>query len=594
MTIPPGTRIGSCTVVGTLGEGGMGEVYRARDLRLDRDVAIKVLPKTFAADPERRVRFDREARVLASLNHPNIAQIYGAEETAGSVAIVMELVEGEDLAARLARGPLPWTEARPLARQIAEALDAAHERGIVHRDLKPANIRITRDDTVKVLDFGLAKAAAPESVMPDPDLSPTFTSPATHLGTIVGTAAYMAPEQAKGKAVDKRADIWAFGVVLFEMLTGRSPFASESAVESLGLVLTKDPDWSALPPSLPVRIAQLLKRCLVKDPRERLRDIGDALHILNAADDAVHEGSFERAPRRRARAVLMTATAVALAAGAAAAAWILKPSALVPLRRLELPGPIAGANDMAISPDGARIAYLSQGRLFVRRLDETEPRDMGTVHVTTDQLVWSPDSRTVGFYAEGTIRTIPADGGPVFTVTRVPGAGRINGIVWHPDGSIIFSAWRDNLYRVPASGGTPEVLLGVDTANEVDFHEIALAPRGRLLVGVHPRTDNVARLELAEVGGGTPRLVLTDDPAVRGFRYSAGLLLFRRIGSNEGVWGTAVCRGTAGPVQRDAPFTRCNRLQRVGRGDADRPQRQPGNVGPRVDRSRRLGHECAG
>ena len=274
----PGTRLGPYEIVGPLGVGGMGEVYRARDTKLHRDVAIKVLPEAFAPDPERLSRFEREAQSLAALNHPNIAQVFGVIEQ--PPALAMELVEGEDLSQRIARGPIPLAEALPIARQIADALDAAHERGIVHRDLKPANIKVREDGTVKVLDFGLAKAVT------DYDRnSPTFTSPAmTGMGVILGTAAYMSPEQAKGKTVDKRADIWAFGVVLYEMLAGRTAFAGESMTEVLGAVVLKDPDWTLLPPATPSRVRDLLRRCLEKDPKRRLRDIADAAYELNAVD----------------------------------------------------------------------------------------------------------------------------------------------------------------------------------------------------------------------------------------------------------------------------------------------------------------------
>src|SRR5688572_21816916 len=254
----------------------MGQVFRARDTRLARDVAIKVLPELFAADPERVTRFDREARTLASLNHPNIAHIYGTEHTGTTLALVMELVEGEDLSQRIARGAVPVDETLEIARQIADALEAAHEQGIVHRDLKPGNVKLRTDGVVKVLDFGLAKAIAPEPSSVDQMLSPTFTSPATQLGVVLGTAAYMAPEQAKGKPVDRRADIWAFGVVVHEMLTGRNPWIGETGAETLAHVITKDPDLSTLPAGTPPRLRELIARCLVKDPRGRLRDIGEA------------------------------------------------------------------------------------------------------------------------------------------------------------------------------------------------------------------------------------------------------------------------------------------------------------------------------
>jgi serine/threonine protein kinase len=266
-----------------IGAGGMGEVYRARDTRLNRDVAIKVLPELFAVDVDRLARFTREAQTLAALNHPNIAAIHGIEEFAGGGALVMELVDGEDLSVMIARGPLPLAEALPIARQIADALEAAHEQGIVHRDLKPANIKVRPDGTVKILDFGLAKAGDP-STTPSVDAmnSPTLTVRATEMGMIIGTAAYMAPEQARGKVVDRRADIWAFGIVLYEMLTGRRAFDGEEMSDILAAVLTRDPDLSALPAAMPPAVRRLLERSLVKDPRRRLRDIGEARLILEA------------------------------------------------------------------------------------------------------------------------------------------------------------------------------------------------------------------------------------------------------------------------------------------------------------------------
>ncbi len=264
MSLAIGTRLGAYEVLAPLGSGGMGEVYRACDTKLGRGVALKILPDAFASDPERLARFEREAKTLASLNHPHIAQIFGLED--GGRALVMELVEGEDLAQRISRGPIALDEALPIARQIAEALEAAHEHGIVHRDLKPANVKVSADGTVKVLDFGLAKAVADDAVPADLSLSPTFTE-ATRAGVILGTVGYMSPEQARGKPVDKRADIWAFGVVLFEMLTGRMMFGGETVSDTLARVLERDPDWTLLPAATPPHVRELLARCLVKDPR---------------------------------------------------------------------------------------------------------------------------------------------------------------------------------------------------------------------------------------------------------------------------------------------------------------------------------------
>lgn len=537
MTLVPGTRFGAYDILASIGAGGMREVFRARDPKLDRQVALKILPPLFADDMERRARFEREARALAALNHSNIAQIYGVEEADGVVAIVMEHVAGEDLAARIARGPLTWTDARHIARQLAEGLDAAHERGIIHRDLKPANIRLTDDDTVKILDFGLAKAvAADESLSQDPALSPTFTSPSTRLGTIVGTAAYMAPEQAKGRAVDKRADVWAFGVVLFEMLTGRSPFASDSAAESIGLVVTKEPDWSALPASVPAHIVELLKRCLTKDPKARLRDIGDALHVLTGPDRRAEGDRLETKSGRKG-VVIAASLGVALAIAAAALAWTLKPAAHAPLRQLDLPVAVAGAHAVALSPDGARIAYISEGRLRVRELAESDARDVAAAPPTTDNLAWSPDSATLAFYSSGSIRTVAAAGGPVFTVGAVPESGQVNGIVWDGDGSILVSVWRDSLYSMPASGGPARILVKINPDTEVDFHQISVGPRGRLIVGVHLRSENLVRTELVDPAAPGERTVLIDDPSVGDVRYAgANGLLFTRLGANQGVW----------------------------------------------------------
>ena len=289
MSLRSGTHIGAYVIADALGAGGMGEVYRARDTQLGRDVAIKILPEAFAADAERVARFQREAKVLASLNHPNIAIIHGLERADGAYALVMELVEGEDLSQRIARGAIPIDEALPIARQIAEALEAAHEQGIVHRDLKPANIKVRPDGTVKVLDFGLAKLADPvgAGLQTGPSAlsqSPTITTPAmTMAGVILGTAAHMSPEQARGTAVDKRADVWAFGCVLYEMLTAKRAFAGDEISDTLAFIITKEPDWTALPAKTPPGITRLLRRCLEKEPKERLRDIGDARIDINEA-----------------------------------------------------------------------------------------------------------------------------------------------------------------------------------------------------------------------------------------------------------------------------------------------------------------------
>jgi serine/threonine-protein kinase len=381
----PGTRLGAYEIVALIGSGGMGEVYRARDRRLNRDVAIKVLPADVAADHDRLARFEREAQVLASLNHPNIANVYGVDDSSGPPALVMELVEGPTLADRIAQGPIPLNEALPIARQIAEALEAAHEQGIIHRDLKPANIKVRPDGTVKVLDFGLAKAFDPAaSSGAGATMSPTLSIHATQAGIILGTAAYMAPEQARGKAVDKRADIWAFGCVLYELLTGRRAFDGDDMSTTLAAVLKTDPDWSALPPATPPRISRLLGRCLLKDPKDRLRDVGEARFAINdvlsgAAEESVPSPTVHRTPWwRRAMPAMVSAAGVGLVVGVAA--WTLKPPPSVPVVRFPIVLPeetISGpyAPQLALAPDGMRVAYVTtRSRLYVRALNEMDAR----------------------------------------------------------------------------------------------------------------------------------------------------------------------------------------------------------------------------
>ncbi|MBK6406115.1 MAG: serine/threonine protein kinase [Holophagales bacterium] len=375
-----GTRLGAYEITAKLGEGGMGEVYRATDTKLKREVAIKVLPEAFAADVDRLARFEREAQVLAQLQHPNIASIYGLEESSGVRALVMELVEGEDLAERLKRGPLPLEDALSVALQIADALEAAHEKGIVHRDLKPANVMLTSEGQVKVLDFGLARAMDTVGASTaEVQNSPTLTAHATQAGILLGTAAYMAPEQARGKPVDRRADIWAFGVVLFELLTGRRLFDGETVSDVLAAVLTREIDFGLLPPKTPPALANVLSRCLTRDPRERLSWIGEARHLLREAP--AHDALAVATPPRPRR-LLMTALPWAVAAALAAAllfsvrprpaadavsAELLPPAGTAFDLRVRGPGPVA------LSPDGSRIAFAAQARdaatlLYVRTI----------------------------------------------------------------------------------------------------------------------------------------------------------------------------------------------------------------------------------
>ena len=471
----PGTRLGPYEIVGPLGVGGMGEVYRARDTKLQRDVAIKVLPELFASDPERLARFEREAQSLAALNHPNIAQVFGVIEN--PPALAMELVEGEDLSQRIARGPIPLAEALPIARQIADALDAAHERGIVHRDLKPANIKVREDGTVKVLDFGLAKAVAavaqgfsPADTSPkglDHDRnSPTFTSPAmTGMGVILGTAAYMSPEQAKGKPVDRRADIWAFGVVLYEMLTGRSAFAGESMTEVLGAVVLKDPDWTQLPPATPSRVRELLRRCLEKDPKRRLRDIADAAYELTAADGPVSPPPIASTRRVWIVGGLFLLLGAALASLVAVGLRSSTTDAARPPQRFAVSGLSTLLFDpfqaLTLRPDGGALAFRGRGadgveRIYLRDFASLEVRALAGTEGGRMPF-FSPDGEWIAFFSGNSLKRVPLVGGPVQTIA--PAAGPAGG-TWLDDGTIVFvSNPTTGLQRVPAAGGTVQTLL---------------------------------------------------------------------------------------------------------------------------------------
>jgi Tol biopolymer transport system component len=478
MPLSPGLRLGPYEILDALGAGGMGEVYRARDARLGRDVALKVLPEAFAQDCERMARFQREARVLASLNHPNIATIHGFEDSGSTHALVMELVEGPTLADRIRSGPIPISETIVIAKQMCDALENAHERGIVHRDLKPANVKVTNDDAVKILDFGLAKALEGEAASINISTSPTISRMATQAGVLLGTAAYMSPEQAKGKAMDRRADIWAFGCVVYEMLTGEMAFLGESVTDTLAAVIRAEPDWSKLPAATPMRVRVLLQRCLQKDPKQRLRDIGDARISLEevlggATDQAVGGAAQISAPMwRRALPWALLASAVAAFATLALIHFREKPDAADEVR-FEMPLPektiVGAAGAFAVSPDGHQIAFFATGpdgaqRLWIRSLDSIEARPLPGSESTPDPapFFWSPDSRYIAFDAGGKLKKIDISGGPAQTVCDI--SGNAVGGSWNHDGVIIFGNTSGVIMRVAANGGPASPLTTLDAS----------------------------------------------------------------------------------------------------------------------------------
>ena len=533
------------SITAALGAGGMGEVYRATDTKLGRDVAIKVLPAEVARDPERLARFQREAQLLASLNHPNIAAIHGLEEVGEQPFLVLELVEGEDLSERLKRGPIPVDEAFDIARQIAEALEAAHEKGIVHRDLKPANVKLTPNGQVKVLDFGLAKALAGDVADSAPDLSqsPTLAHAGTQAGLILGTAAYMSPEQARGRPVDKRADVWAFGVVLFEMLTGRPVFEGETVSELLASVIKDEPNWNALPSGVPPRAVAVLRRCLSGDPRGRLHDVADARLLFEDAAKADPPPSTARAPRGRERLAWLVAV-VALGAAAVALWW--RPQGLppeVPLTRFavtltaEQRPALADVPILAISPNGRTLAFAAidaasgQSMIHLRALGETETWAVPGTEGGNGPF-FSPDSDFIGFFADGRLKKVPVGGGRALSLADAPNA---RGGTWAEDGSILFSPeYATGLWRIPPSGGAPELLIDVDVdRGERTYRWPDHLPDGRAVlftIGAleNPNDYNDAQIMAYSLETGTKRILVEGANMAR--FVAPGTLVFSRAG----------------------------------------------------------------
>ena len=465
MSLNVGDRLGHYDVTALIGEGGMGQVYQATDTKLKRQVALKILPEAFSADPERLARFQREAEVLASLNHPNIAAIHGLEEAEGIRALVLELVEGPTLADRIKQGPIPLDEALPIAKQIAEALEAAHEKGIIHRDLKPANIKVRDDGTVKVLDFGLAKALDP-SPTGDPSQSPTLTAMATQMGVIMGTAAYMSPEQARGKTVDKRADIWAFGCVLYEMLTGQRAFHGEDVSLTLASVMKSDLNVRRLPPDVPATVRTVLRRCLEKDPSKRIRDIGDVSLAMEGAFETTVGTSAaptsQPASWRQALPLALGVSAVAVVVTAIAVWSLTRTTASTPrVTRSSMAVPTAvsagiGHNNIALSPSGTHLVYsaaaaAAASQLYLRAMDQLEATPIPRTDGATEP-VFSPDGQWIAFLADGQLKKVSVTGGAPVTLCDVV---EVFGASWGPGDNILFGSL-EGVWSVPGSPVAPQ------------------------------------------------------------------------------------------------------------------------------------------
>ena len=555
MALIRGTRLGPYEIGAQLGVGGMGEVYRATDTNLKRAVAIKVLPEALATDVDRLARFQREAEVLARLNHPNIAQIHGLEKSAGTTALVMELVDGPTLADRIAQGPIPLDEALPIAKQIVEALEAAHEHRIIHRDLKPANIKVRADGTVKVLDFGLAKALEGSSSVADISQSPTLSAVATRAGVILGTAAYMSPEQAKGKEVDKRTDIWAFGCVLYEMLTSKRAFDGDDVTDVLGAVVRLEPNWSALPSEVPPPIRSLLESCLVKDRRERVADISTARFVLSkvgsltASAQTVGPGTVgptqvgagrvynQGAQWWRLAAVVGAGAAIAvLLAWSAGWVWSTDPPTRHIVRfPLTLPeGEQFSFSDhrqqvvVALSPDGAHLVYVASERLNLREMDRLEATPIrgteGSQHGRNP--FFSPDGLWIGFWQNNQLRKVSMTGGAPVTLCN---AATPWGANWGADGTILYGQGSRGIWRVSGQGGTPERLIAVDESKREFAYGPQMLPGGDtvLFTLASPAWDD-AKIVVQSLASGLRKVLVEGG----GGRYvSTGHLLYTREGT---------------------------------------------------------------
>jgi serine/threonine protein kinase/Tol biopolymer transport system component len=529
-----GTRLGTYTVHALLGVGGMGEVYQAHDSTLGREVALKILPDLWLGDPDRRARFDREARVLASLNHPNIGSIYGVQDSDGVKALVLELVEGETLADYIIRQPrdrrgMPIDEVTAIASQIIDALDAAHERGIVHRDLKPGNIKITPEGRVKVLDFGLARAVSGAS-SPSLANSPTITAVGTQHGVLLGTAAYMSPEQARGRSVDKRTDIWAFGCVLYEMLTGTSAFGGDAVSDVLAKVITGDPDWRALPQDVPSALRLCVQRCLQKDLNQRFRDIGDARLALQGAFD--HPVDRDASPRRSsalAYAGWAAAALVAIASVAGIIPSVTRAPADISETRLDIvTPPTPDPASFAISPDGRRMVFaeVPSRPMWLRPLDSNEARALTGTEGGTMPF-WSPDGQSIGFFAQGVLKRIDLAGGFARTLANAPQPRRG---AWNADGTIIFGAGSIGpLYRVSADGGAVQPATAL-LPGQTNHRWPQFLPDGRRFLIFSLGAAGVRGLYIGSLADKSVRKI-ADRESAYALMPGANMLLFARQGA---------------------------------------------------------------
>jgi len=570
MALTPGTRFGAYEIAEAIGAGGMGEVYRARDQTLERDVAIKVMPPSFALDENRVARFEQEAKTLASLNHVNIAHIYGLERSDGTTALAMELVEGPTLAERIEQGPIPPDEALNIALQIADGLEAAHARGIVHRDLKPANIKLATDGTVKVLDFGIAKAL--DNRVTSGPQAPALTTPAmTEAGIVLGTAQYMSPEQARGKQVDQRADIWAFGCVLYEMLTGQPAFGGEDVTIVLARVLERGANLDALPADLSPAVRQAIKLCLQKDPKKRVRDIGDVkLALEGAFETAAPQTNTAASAAPRGRRVWMAAFTVALLVAVALAIPAVRhlretpPVAQRVQLQLEVPPTVSldVGREGDISPDGRTLAFLARStdgvtRVWVRELNALDARALPGSENAANKLFWSFDSRFLVFESGGKIKRISLAGGPTTTLCDVPAA--LVGGFSTPEGVVIFGTTQV-IYRVAWDGGRPEAVTRLDPARQETYHALPVPlPDGRhflyLRASSNPEQSGifVGAVDAKAEDSPSPRVLGTPNGAqfVRTSATGPGQILFMLEGAlmHQGFDpGRMVLIGDAAPV----------------------------------------------